>query len=171
MPTVSLQPFYHRKQECIGIYFAPDRAISDIIRVMRNIRWSRTHRCWYLPLTRFYYEELKRVLGPKVIFHMDELRKYLQKRRQIREIRRQSSQHETKGIVNFSLSNVSEENLRQVELMVKTLQIKAYSSNTIRVYKDEMLTLLRLLGGRPVQKLEAQHIKSYVLWQLQVKGE
>jgi len=53
--------------------------------------------------------------------------------------------------------------------MVKTLRIKAYSNNTIRIYKDEMLALLRLLGQRPVQLLEAPHIKSYILWQLQVK--
>jgi site-specific recombinase XerD len=37
------------------------------------------------------------------------------------------------------------------------------------LYKEEMLRLVKLLGERPVQQLEAAHIKSYVLWQLQVK--
>ena len=169
MPVVSLRPFYHRKQECMGIFFAPDRAISDAIRLIRNTHWSRTHGCWYLPLKRFYYEELKRVLGSKAVFRTEELRAYLEKRRQVSAIRRQSNQHESKGIVSFSQSNVSQENLREVEAMVNTLRIKAYSNNTIRVYKDEMLALLRLLGQRPVQLLGAPHIKSYILWQLQVK--
>ena len=169
MLPVILRPLYHRKQECMGIFFAPDKAVSNAIRLIRNVRWSRTHRCWYLPLKRFYFEELKRVLGTIATLRTDELKIYLQKRNQVREIRRQSNQHETKGIVNVSLSNISQENLQQLELMVNTLRIKAYSSNTIRVYKNEMLALLKLLGQRPVQMLDARHIKSYILWQLQVK--
>ena len=153
----------------MGIFFAPDKEISNAIRVIKNIRWSRSYQCWYLPLTRFYYEELKRVVGSIATLHTDELRVYLQKRRQVREIRRYSNQHETKGVANVSLSYISHENLQQLELMVKTLRLKAYSNNTIRVYKDEMLALLKLLGQRPIQMLEAQHIKSYILWQLQEK--
>jgi len=53
--------------------------------------------------------------------------------------------------------------------MVKTLQLKAYSQNTIRLYKDEMMTLIKLLGDKPVRQLKKEHIKSYLLWQLQTK--
>ncbi len=62
-----------------------------------------------------------------------------------------------------SISNVTIDNLQQVELLVKMLQLKAYSPNTIRLYKDEMMMLIKLLGDRPVQLLKKDHIKSYVL--------
>ena len=42
---------------------------------------------------------------------------------------------------------------------VKTLLLKAYSQNTIRLYKDEMMTLIKLLGDKPVTSLKKEHMK------------
>jgi hypothetical protein len=40
---------------------------------------------------------------------------------------------------------ISDGNMGQLDLFVKTLQLKAYSVDTIRLYKNEMMILMRLL--------------------------
>jgi len=72
----------------------------------------------------------------------------------------------TKTVTTYALSD---RNLQQLDLFVKTLQLKAYSPNTIRLYKDEMISLMRILQHRPIQQLKPEHIRSYLLWLLQVQ--
>ncbi|MBK7958086.1 MAG: tyrosine-type recombinase/integrase [Bacteroidetes bacterium] len=44
---------------------------------------------------------------------------------------------------------------------VKVLQLKGYKGNTVKVYKNEFVVLLELLGSHPVDKLNAEKLKSY----------
>lgn len=57
-----------------------------------------------------------------------------------------------------------------LDLMIKTLQLKAYSQNTIALYKGEILYLMRLLQQKNIETLTQKQIKSYLLWLLQEKN-
>jgi hypothetical protein len=48
-PTL-LQPLFHRGGEQIGIFFPKNEEINSIVRKIKGIKWSQTHKCWYLPL-------------------------------------------------------------------------------------------------------------------------
>jgi site-specific recombinase XerD len=55
-------------------------------------------------------------------------------------------------------------NLSAFARFLHTLQLKAYSESTIRVYRQEFLLLLDVLGERSVDTLDTEQIKSYMLW-------
>ncbi len=169
MQAIYLKPLRHREQECIGIFHDHHGQLNSIIKKIPQVKWSQTNRCWYVPLSRPNYNNLQKKLKDIAILYTEELKEYLVKRKSVQNIQKNSGQKATKIPTNTSLLSVTSDNLEQVELMVKTLNLKAYSANTIRLYKDEMMTLIKLLGKRPVQKLEARHVKSYILWQLKVK--
>jgi len=59
---------------------------------------------------------------------------------------------------------ISEENWQCLELFVKTLELKAYSKNTIKTYKNEFLQLLQILKYFSVNELDDSKIKSYLLY-------
>lgn len=50
MHPVLLRPFNHHNRECIGIYFSANAKVQVIVKKIRGVKWSRSFRCWYLPL-------------------------------------------------------------------------------------------------------------------------
>lgn len=169
MITVHLKPLFHRKRECIGFFYVRDSRVDLAVRKLRNVKWSNTHRCWYIPLAREFFEEVKAALKGLALLQVDELRLYLKTRQALAATRARDDRRPSgRAVISFLATSM--ENLEQVDLMINTLKVKAYSPNTIRVYRDELLALVKLLGSRSLQKLEAAHIKSYILWQLQVRG-
>jgi integrase/recombinase XerD len=165
--SIEFKPFFHRGAEQIGLYFLKNREIEEQVRKIKGVKWSQTNRCWYVPLTREDCKKAYDILKIVAEINLHELHEYLDKRRVIVVVKKMSGQQpvmNTGALITFKLSD---ENLQQLEMMVKTLQLKAYSPNTIRVYKDEMAALMRLLGNFPVYGLTAAQIKSYLLWLLQ----
>ena len=74
---VILKPLYHRRQECIGIYFEKDAAIQSAIQKQASCKWSKTNGCWYLPCTGENYLQLKTALENKAELGINELKKFL----------------------------------------------------------------------------------------------
>jgi site-specific recombinase XerD len=168
--SIEFKPFFHRGAEQIGFYFLKNREIEEQVRKIKGVKWSQTNRCWYVPLTREDCKKAYDILKIVAEINLHELHEYLDKRRVIVVVKKMSGQQpvmNTGALITFKLSD---ENLQQLEMMVKTLQLKAYSPNTIRVYKDEMAALMRLLGNFPVYGLTAAQIKSYLLWLLQKRN-
>ena len=169
MISIQLKPFYHRNSEQIGIVYKINKDIDYIVRRIKDIRWSQTHKCWYVALTKDNFKTLLNVLQPLADLNIDELKDYLQKRKSVVTIKKESGQQPVVSKKTLTHYLLSDENLKELDLFMKTLQLKAYSTNTIRLYKDEVVFLMRLLGQRSIKELKAEHIKSYLLWLLQVQ--
>jgi integrase/recombinase XerD len=167
MQPILLRPLLHRGALPMGIFVENNTEINNRIRKIHGVKWSQTHHCWYLALSKVNYRTLCSMLQPLVI-NKDELKDYLEKRKSI-AISNIGATPLVIAIKTIAGHPISEENLKQLDLFVKTLQLKAYSPNTIRVYRDELQALIRLLGNRQLQNLNTEQIKSYLLWLLQVK--
>lgn len=169
MLSIQLKPLFHRNGEQIGIFFKKDSTLNDVVKKIKGIKWSQTHGCWYLAFTKQNYQVIIKNLKALAVIETGELKVYLEKKNKVINIKEISGQK--RKVTERSMSNyaISNENLIELGLYVKTLQLKAYSANTIRLYKDEMMLLLRLLGQKPVQHMTKEHIKSYLLWLLQKK--
>ncbi len=169
MPEIQLKPLFHRGAEQIGIVFKKDQTVNDVLKKIKGIKWSQTYGCWYLGLTKEAYHTIIEQLKDYATIKTDSLKAYLEKKKKVVAIKEASGQKNTVTAKSISNYAIADENLIQLGLFVKTLQLKAYSANTIRLYKDEMMLLLRLLGAKPVKQLKPEHIKSYLLWLLQKK--
>lgn len=49
MQVVTLKPFYHRGEECIGVYFNHEHKIEAVVKRVPKAKWSYTNKCWYMP--------------------------------------------------------------------------------------------------------------------------
>lgn len=171
MQPVTLKPLLHRNQECIGIYFSRGTALEKIIRKQESVKWSKTHTCWYIPLSRSSYDRLVRQLQEKAEVDNSELLEYLETRRQVAatlpETVQQPGIPENKPPAKRPLAlspawNLCAENLTALERFVQQLQLKAYSKSTIITYRNEFIQLLKLLKDKPVDTLTTDDLRRYM---------
>ena len=122
----------------------------------RYLHWGT----WHLPCHREAYEILRKTLSGKYRVNTDLLREQLNAKRMSVPLR-----------TAISLpALLSPSNLEALDTFIKTLQLKAYSEATIKIYRAEFLKLLMLLKDRDVGGLETHHIKSYMLWLITKQG-
>jgi len=184
METVSLDAFIHRNSECIGIFFTRNRILDKIICNLQGIKWSRTRKCWYMPLSKINYETLGRALKGKAIIDHAGLSRYLKAKkageretesvqatgiknnhpplRSISEV--PAGQANPTGIAYYKGSRIHPVNAHVIPNMHEHLKLKAYSSSTIRTYLGEMKQLLGMLKNIPADELKVEHIKRYLLF-------
>ena len=80
-PTIDLKPIIHKNAEQIGIYFKNDLPLNIIIRKEAGGIWSQTKKCWYVSLDRNAFEKLKTALKDHAILETNNLKKYLEERK------------------------------------------------------------------------------------------
>jgi integrase/recombinase XerD len=66
------------------------------------------------------------------------------------------------------LVNLEPTNRAAMQRFVETLQLKAYSENTIRTYRNEFGQLLNALEEKNVDELDAERLRSYFLYCINV---
>lgn len=184
METVTLDAFFHRDNECIGIHFARNKVLDKIIRNQQGIKWSKTRKCWYMPLSKINYETLDNAIKGKAIIDHTRLSLYLKAKkggsqeskpvslsviknktnplRIIEEI--PVSQKSPHAIAYYKGSSIHSINAHVIPNMHKHLKLKAYSSSTVRTYLGEMKQLLGMLKDIPADELKVDHIKRYLLF-------
>jgi site-specific recombinase XerD len=174
---VVLKPLYHRSQESIGIYFGNDATLNNIVRQLPAVKWSQTNKCWYLPLSRLYYDKLYTALNGKALIKKDALHRYLTEKKKKEEtiaaplpvITASSKQltallrHPADSRTLYNPVNIYSVNAHVLPQMQQQLKLKAYSSSTIKTYLGEMAQLLNLLKGIPADELKPEHLKRYLV--------
>ncbi len=168
MIVIQFLPFYHNKQECIGIVFKHDNSVNDIIKKIKGVKWTATRKCWYILCTKENYQAAADALKGIAELQTGDLKKYLLQRKALTT---KPEQKIIAGTAKMIIQNpISEENIIAINTLKKMLVLKGYSSNTIRNYCNEFHHLLRLLGNRSVNDLQKQHVLSYLLWLLEKQG-
>ncbi len=167
MPTIVLQPLYHRAKENIGLHFPCNAAIGQKVKTIAGARWSRTHRCWYVPLTKEHYLLVKEKLGSMATLDTKALQQYLEQRKAVQPLVQKKEQMSYRRAYILKECPLSPENLSAFARFQQLLQLKGYSKNTFRTYTSEFHCLMRLLGNVAVSSLSKAHIQSYLLWLMQ----
>lgn len=164
MVTILIKPFFHLGKEQLGIYFENDVVLNLVVKKIRTVRWSKTHNCWYISLSKPNYFSLVRYINDLAIIDSTALREYLEKRKKIIHIKEAAAEKPVLVPVNIKTYNISEDNLLQLSRMVETMQLAANSESTIKTYKNEFLALLTVLKDRQVNTLTGEEIRRYMLF-------
>jgi tRNA threonylcarbamoyladenosine modification (KEOPS) complex Pcc1 subunit len=173
METITLQPLLHRGKECIGIYFKQQQALNNIVRAQKNAKWSHSNKCWYVPLYPEAYEDLKHCLQGKAILDISLLKTYLHKKKLYAgkavnaDAPVLTKPAESKPAAAAAIkpaqvavmNKVSSANFEQLDKCIQLLKLKAYSSSTIRTYRNEFLQLLQTIGQKRVEELTVEQLK------------
>lgn len=173
MDTVMLQPLFHRGTECIGIFSPQNATLNYYFQRKAGAKWSRTHKCWYIPCTEKNYEQLTKALAGKATLQIDELKKYLlEKKRNTKAANVQlplpvipTVKKPTQKPVIQNIKqpvSISKENKEALEKLTQQLILKSYSTSTIKTYTNEFVQFLQPIQKVPAGEFTVQRIKDYL---------
>ncbi len=83
MQSIILKPINHRAAEQIGIFYKSDAALNLIIKQIKLIKWSQTHKCWYLLLSKESHIAIMEAVGKVAKIDNSLLKDFLQKRKRV----------------------------------------------------------------------------------------
>ena len=140
MEETIAQIIEHRGAHRILLRFSTKRNWNKRIRSIADARWSKTYRAWHIPDTT----ENRRMVGlmPNTETSAETTTRQLPKQR----------------------TRISEKNMLQLKRMVEQLILKKYSRSTITTYRNEFSQLLMKLGDVPVEDLQPEHLRRYMIY-------
>jgi len=171
----SPNPFFYRGEEALGLQFSTNASLELQIRKLKGVKWSQPQKCWYLPLSKASYEQIKLALGSLATIDNQALRAYLQKRKQVVAINAPSKGINSSGTMGLVATqrkppvltpawHLSPENRAALLQFLEHLILKSYSPSTINTYRKEFLQLLQLLKDKPVYELSPEELRRYMIY-------
>ena len=176
MEKVTLLPTMHRDAEQILICFSNLKILNDAIRRIPAVKWSLTHKSWYLPLNEESYRLIVDTMGRLAKINCEVLDLYLLKRKLVKAsevpeaipLPEKAKPVPVNHLVIVSPEptaayRLSYENLISLQKMVDLLKLKAYSHSTIRTYRAELIVFFQVLGKHAATQLTTNDIKRWLL--------
>jgi integrase/recombinase XerD len=178
MDAIFLKPLYHHGKENIGIYAPNTKDINLAIRKLKGVRWSQTNKVWYMPWGKESHDLIMAALKPLTTVNNRALAAYVDRRNSVEatQVAKHSSARNGQSFrtafpqslpARSAAWRLSEENLAALGRFVQTLQLKAYSPNTLKTYRNEFMQLLQLLGKNPVDQLTPDDLRRYFIYCLE----
>lgn len=146
MQPVIYSLIHYRGNNRIAVQFEYNKALNARLQKVPGARWSKTLGCWHIPDTpenRMKCGLLKN--GAAVLAPLEKTK----------DLKIPNSKAVRVGI--------SGNNKVQLQLFLDLLKLKAYSSSTIKTYRNEFAQLLQAIQQYPVQNLTAADLKRYLL--------
>ncbi|MDB5224343.1 MAG: hypothetical protein JWN83_3010 [Chitinophagaceae bacterium] len=164
MVTITLNIKEHNGEDRIFADFTYNKQINNAIRQVAGVKWSQTHKEWHLPAAQTSVIHLREKINSLAVLDTSALK------RQLEEKKKKPLAVLPPATQKVMLHLLSAANQHALDIFIKTLQLKAYSTNTIKTYRTEFSVLLKLLDKFPVDDMQESHIKSYILYLLQKKN-
>jgi len=149
----------------IGIRFPRLPVLQQAARKTRQIKWSDSNKCWYLPFTRACYNELVKNIEPFAIIDNSALKQYKTADANTTVNPAINVQALSKPALANNIkpaAYINPVNRHVLPAMRQSLVLKAYSPSTIKTYLNEMSIFLQALKATPADTLPVNRIKSYL---------
>ena len=172
MDKVQLKPILHKGRECIGIYYEISFTLNGLLRSKAGARWSQSHKCWYVPLSREDYNKVCSVLKGRVELEEQELRRYLEKKKAGNPVKQEvpdpvpvneriagqpAKTESVKPVVPIHPINQG-----VLPALKQELVLRAYSPSTIKTYINEVRVFLGAIGSHPAATYTVQQLRDYL---------
>ncbi len=161
--SVVVKKLYHREAHCLGIYFEKDLEIIQEVRKIPYVKFSATHRCWYVPDVAQALSEIIDCLKGKVWVDYSALKSSLAST----EPAISKPGTTVLGSSKISLESTKPLTLDQqqaIRMMEQKLKLRGYSENTIRTYLQHFKEfLIFYIETHPVDISETE-IRNFILF-------
>jgi integrase/recombinase XerD len=148
LPNVTLDRIVHRDKPILAIRFAKDSKLIALVKQLPDVRFSMTHRCWYVSYDVTLVKVIVALFGDTANVMCS---KGLVVEHQSQTINRPDS-------ILFTGSQQ-----RLLRLCEQKLSLKGYSENTKRVYRDQLKLFMMYFQKRSPEELEESDIRQYLL--------
>ena len=167
MKTIEASYVIHRGKRRIKLLFDADEQINRLIKKVTGSRFSKTMWSWHIPCTKNAYLHFKNSLPSGWKLH--EIKQDTPVKALVKEpLKKQPVAVDKKEPVKkhrhyfhpgFMLI---EQNRHAQDIFVRELELKSYSSSTIRTYKQEFTSFLDMLNQREVKTITPEELKRYM---------
>jgi integrase/recombinase XerD len=150
--SVTYSLITHKGENRIALHFAYSGKLNNRARKNPEARWSRSLQCWHIPDSA--ENRIKCGLAPAL-------------KTKVKEKPAESTTipavNQLRTIVNkIPPSPVHDNNRPALDQLIQELQLKAYSSSTIKTYRNEFGAFLATLGKVPAVSLTTARVKDYL---------
>ena len=142
LPNVILKIAFHNEKEIVQLHFAKNEEIQKNLRANRNLRWSQTMKCWYLPYDKNVRQDVFKLLKGVAFIDYSGLKTDLKTENVnlVEPVIKPKPIHE----------ELSEEHLKKITDFKTWMRSKRYSESTIDIYNDALKTFLRFYSTKPI---------------------
>ncbi len=150
----------HRDKKRIKLEFENDPRINGLVKKIAGSRWSKTYQSWLLPLDKVLYKKFKTSLPPGWDIAENKNAEVItaEENKQIPSIAKNPPPKLITPVIGC------EENKIALQQYMDYLQLKAYSSSTIKTYRNEFIPFLQILKKKDVCTLTPDEVKRYLLF-------
>jgi site-specific recombinase XerD len=160
----------HRGKLRIKLRFDANEHINQIVKKIKGSRFSKTMMSWHMPCDKNAYLHFKDHLpaGWKLVEVSGNALEKTVEWKEVNTVKKEIIPLEkiqpVKKNTNYFHPGfmLTEENRHALKVLVKELELKAYSSSTIRTYEKEFSTFLSMLNQREARSITAEELKRYM---------
>jgi integrase/recombinase XerD len=160
MITVTLKYLEHNSERLIAIHYEKNNAIHEQLRKIKKLRWSRTNRCWHLPLNKDNYYQLMRFLQTRAMVNNGPLLGHFNTV-PVTVLPPVTARQALPAQLN-GIKNVYTINKHILPALKQHLQLKAYSPSTIKTYMNEMSQFIQAVKGNAADQFTTPRLKDYL---------
>lgn len=158
----------------MALHFPINAKVQGALRKTGVVKWSRTHRCWYAPLSKENYNKVHHAVKGMATLEHSALRHFLEKKKLKKQVpaaavspgfsKKNLAIQTVYKPAKLMPAAISVVNAQVLPKMKERLTLKAYSNSTAKTYLNEMAQLLQLLGDVPAEALTTLHLKRYLVY-------
>lgn len=165
---VVVKKLFHRESDCLGIYFDKDWEVIREVKKIPEVKFSNTHKCWYVPDQKNGVAKIIDTLRGKIWVDISALKEKIENKTRESENRttgpaegdkKKAIQEVTKP--RIELHNDQHQALRMME---QKLKLRRYSENTIRTYLQNFKEFILFFYDSGPALLEETEIRNYILY-------
>ena len=149
MKTVTLSPLLHRNEWQIGIKFSYDHEIKALLKKLGEVKWSRTHSCFYINFSQenrqLLYTKLR---AANIYVDYRELQNFRLPKKEVK--------------LPQSSPNFSRDQKKVLHEYVAYLRGQRLSESSVRTYYNFVLKFIDFIGSRQVSELKNRDIELFV---------
>lgn len=186
MTIIKLKPIQINGAEIIGLYFPMNTKINALLQKNASARWSKSERCWWVPMELASYEKV--ILALKGFAEIDSsmLNSCLQLKgnetnSQVRELKGTSfslafpgnrneltkcnlpiSETASRFVNNINPTSIHPINADVIPKMEQHLKLKGYSISTMKTYSNEMGVFLKTIKQHSAESFTVERLKDYL---------
>ncbi len=136
MKTIILDKVSHRGTEVVVIKFPIDSQLGNIVRKLKNVRWSATHKGWYAPYSISILNDIKSIFSPICKIDATLLKEKV-----------------AKYITDPKNKQLSAEANLKIEKFKEWMRSRRYSESTIGTYTEALKTFLKYYYNKPIVEI------------------
>jgi integrase/recombinase XerD len=152
LPKVVLSKIVHRDAEVVTLSFYWNDAILSVIKTLPQLKWSKTHKAWYLPYSQTVTKTLHDVLANIAILEFSPIDK--------QPPLKSADKVPAKPKVTASptapfalLAPLNAIQISQIASFKSWMRSRRYSESTVNTYTDALSVFLRFFHKKPTEEI------------------